>query len=203
MKTPKFKIETKAERVKKTNEQFANATLAEKRVMIAKHGLALLDARVIKPTKQTYVGEASSEMYSVEKDTPIEDMFYDVVENTGACDACALGTLLISTADLFDNITVGDFNDEDGLLHPELALKDYFTTAELMVIEAAFERSTKGGTLFGSYKYDHMLTNEHPSESEIKRAIRYGKTIDGPKKRLRAILQNIIDNNGQFVIPEQ
>ena len=59
-------------------------------------------------------------------------------------------------------------------------LKKYFTVPQLNLIEIAFEQTE----IF-----------KHPLKSK---AIKFGEQYKHPKSRLRAILNNILENNGVF-----
>ena len=100
------------------------------------------------------------------------------------CMTCALGSMMISHVRLFDNFTKGQFFrlEQNDCLD---CLGQYFDEDQLLDIESAY-----------------MLwdRNEH---METLAAYRFGRSIapakvDGKSKRLRAIMMNIIKNDGTF-----
>lgn len=116
------------------------------------------------------------------------------------CEVCALGACLISHVRLFDEVPltkVADFGRYDEYYDKEAGkgsfefksdrpvhiLKKYFSRHQLNMIEAAFEQNNPfGGDL-----------------EELSKAIEFTEGIYEPKDRLKAIMKNIVENDGTFV----
>lgn len=109
-------------------------------------------------------------------------------EEKKPCGACALGSMFLAKVDRFnkcdiDNTSFGATNDY--LVNVANHLTDAFTKHELGVIEAAFETRRLGL----AYKM----------RKSTKKAITFGSRFNDADVRLRAIMKNIIDNNGEFL----
>lgn len=121
------------------------------------------------------------------------------------CEVCALGACLLSTARLYDNMPADevfminrDYNwTTNSYKDPYLTLRrsdeetfadllsDVFDENQCSLIESAFERTCRG-----NYE-DH---------EEVCRAIEFGEKYDDDKKRMRAIMRNVIRNDGWFTV---
>lgn len=101
------------------------------------------------------------------------------------CPACALGNMLLSHVRIFDKITLYNLDEMNGDRDPIMdVLTDYFSEEQLDLIECAFE-----GEFWGNGEYDMDL---------VDKAIVFGNKYLDSKKRLRAIMLNIVKNNGTF-----
>ena len=104
------------------------------------------------------------------------------------CQVCALGACMISHVKLFDKVKMGDLKiDADPLYKNKLVsdrgdsiLGRFFDQDQIDKIETAFEAGTKNARPVG---YD---------------AEEFGRRYDEPKRRLKAIMANIIVNDGEF-----
>lgn len=116
------------------------------------------------------------------------------------CDVCALGALFVAHVDKRNEVQLFGDTDQFNQNRSQLAsrLRDYFSTLQLHLIEAAYER--------------RLTWNETDSERReikatpgidvmVRSAIDFGDKIDDRRKRLIAIMQNIIANNGKFCPP--
>ena len=107
------------------------------------------------------------------------------------CTVCALGSILLSKARLYNNVPTSNF--EAIYYHggrPEIveSLKDIFPIEQLDLIESAFEKDL----IFSSIISDSFI-------QEIKDAAMFGSEYKVAKDRLVAIMENIIENNGEFI----
>lgn len=120
------------------------------------------------------------------------------------CEVCALGSIFAcglqksmglslrgaAASDLEHECEVG-FNVtlDDEVVREQL--RPYFSLKQLYMIETAFE-----------YTYDYFnfhRASDGLDDQEIEVARAFGRKYMSPKKRLIAIMQNIVDNNGTFV----
>lgn len=98
------------------------------------------------------------------------------------CSVCAIGSCLLSYVHLFNNTTIGDLvykTDRHNIINK---LKGVFTEHQLDLIESAFENSDNNG-----YNPECKLYYTKYCTSHADR-----------KPLLRAIMKNIIKNNGIF-----
>jgi hypothetical protein len=125
--------------------------------------------------------------------TDLQDAIPSIENQVGKCNVCALGAAVLSKARLFDNVPIdGEAASYGGVISLDYddcfnGLKDIFSESQLQLIEAAFEG------------WDEGSWETNPA---IRRAVAFGeKYIDDDKKRMKAIMQNIIDNDGTFKPP--
>jgi|GEM_PF-3299686 len=126
----------------------------------------------------------------------------DSVLDKQQCQACALGTLFISRARIFNKIKICDIPDfQDGQItydnRPSSSalntqLQQYFDQQQLSLIEACFEGAPIGVA-------GRCLNSDEQVQEISERFITKYKTAES---RLIAILKNIISNDGLF-IPEK
>jgi hypothetical protein len=113
------------------------------------------------------------------------------------CEVCARGALFLSKIALRNNF---DFDLMTGTDHPTYALyaqmyfiqdvlDDTFSREQQYLIETAFE----GHSAF------RELRDDTPTQDDlIHRALKFHNRYKKDKTRLRAIMQNVIDNKGEF-----
>lgn len=102
----------------------------------------------------------------------------------GGCEVCALGALLLSKARLYDDVPISN----DGICITDClnGLTTVFSQRQLNLIEAAYE----GGRL------------DYDNSSLERSAVAFGEKYRDRKARMRAIMQNIVENQGKFVPPK-
>jgi hypothetical protein len=107
------------------------------------------------------------------------------------CEVCALGACVISQVKLFNKLPMSKLLSGDRPNTREInpnrdmvskSLSRFFSQEQLNLIETAFEA---GG---------HHLIVANPDPN----AVEFGRNYDSPKKRLKAIMGNIIVNDGEF-----
>ena len=119
----------------------------------------------------------------------------DEFQNIGSeCKVCALGAILLSKARLYDKIPI-NYKDTNYYVFREWligGLLDVFDREQLDLIEIAFEVS--------DYVVRSFVSYPTPDEALIHKAVQFGDNYPyHPTDRMRAIMNNIIDNNGHFV----
>jgi hypothetical protein len=121
------------------------------------------------------------------------------------CRVCALGACFLSYIRLYNNVTlselVGTFSNT--VTEGEVFESDYheisneldhiFSQAQLCLIETAFELHCINDD------YDCDDADGYTVEAEADAAVAFGRKYDDPKVRLKAIMKNIIKNNGEFI----
>jgi tRNA(Arg) A34 adenosine deaminase TadA len=105
------------------------------------------------------------------------------------CTMCARGALLISRIDKFNHLTWDDIGGRArvGQWNTTVALDGAFSNYELLVIECAFERTRDFMGFLSAGK-------PHGRDAEL-----FGKDHPDPDMRMLAIMQNIVDHDGDFV----
>lgn len=172
-------------RIKRSNEKFAAMSKAEKRVQIAKDVLLQIEAKRIKPQAGVYIQAKVKNTFAFGKewDDPIineKEQVQDTLKNA-TCDACALGSMFICAVDRHDRLRIKNLNTFAVSAYP----KDKNAEIEL------------GGSdmydyLSKFFSSDQLVAIEDAFEGDYK-------DISSDKKRLKAIMNNIIKNNGKFV----
>ena len=185
---------------------------AEKRKMIvkiAKDVIKQLDEGKYVPTLERYV---MTEYEELPGNTELQTVFKGKFQ----CDVCAMGALFVSATRLYNSAKVRNYarKDEDGHRFlqfetdgPNTAklLRKYFSNKQIALIETAYMSDedepiiSSGGRSYpvpseGSYEQNYEL-----AEIEFKEAANFGAKYDYDDERLRAIMENIIKNDGVFI----
>lgn len=152
---------------------FEKLSRSQKRVLIAKDALAQLNAEAYRSTQGCYVRPANGSCLTA--NTQLREQLPDI----GPCRVCARGALFLSAIRKANNFVLPA--DATSLVDEDLhEVEDrYWTRKELANIEAAFEG------------WDEPETKTHRFH------IKNGGAAN-PTGVLRAILKNIIKNNGNF-----
>ena len=175
----------------KLNEKFKKATKAQKRVMIAQDVLAQIKTK-------RYVAESGCWVQpninaACEKNLKDEDSVQELFakKKIKSCNVCALGGLFMSCTNFNNNTSFVELSDNlgDVLMEGEEfsnKLNKIFSYKQLRSIESYFENNE--GYFYNQREFDGIkaFCNAYPSE----------------KKRLKLIMENIVENNGTFV-PEK
>lgn len=199
-------------KVKSTNKKPKKLPQSKAARAVAIAQDVLLQLRKLKPTPGIY---AESECFMVKEDLSPEELQTLLQKRTiPACQVCALGAAMLAHVRLYDSVPadklltfypaptrrhyLAERNKDnnkceaqinfDGEL-PYRVLEQHFTHDQMEMIEAAFEadpsRYTAPATLL-------------PSEGFLSAAQDFGWQYRDSKKRLKAIMENIIENKGKF-----
>ena len=162
-------------RIEKTNELFNNSTKAEKRVMIAQDCIDRIKVALLEPQGQRII--RLPDWANVNKENV----------NNITCVVCAKGGLFASYVGRVNNFdeSCAISNSEDNPAHKKLL--EIFTLEQLAIIEYAFE-----GT-----QYIHSIDISDNLGGALREFyLDYGTD----EERLIAICENIIKNNGDFIL---
>ncbi len=152
------------------------STKKEKRIAILKDALAKLKKR--KFITGIYIRKG----WQTIKDFDVRDELQKhVVTMEKNCEVCMLGNLFLSQVYLYNDFNVGNYNDD--MARNDIFLSRYFSEKQLDLIEAAFE--TKD-----------IFLDMTP---QITKAIEFGKKYRRDRQRAKAILENMLENDGMFV----
>jgi len=210
-----MKITTKEQHLQKlrdNNEAFKTLSLPEKRVQVAKDILEQIKVGFLDPSRGRWLtfdglkqrGKHINPLYH--KIYTTKSVQAVVNKNCfDRCLACALGSLMLSCT-LHNNETqFGDTsltNIGGSILHNKLSngLNTIFSNRQLQLIELAFELG------FGYFKADNYTDMNDKTrywsaaqKKENNVAILFGSKYSTDKKRLVAIMRNIVTNKGLFV----
>jgi hypothetical protein len=162
-------------RIEKTNELFNSSTPEEKRVMIAQDCIDRIKAKLLDPQRQRIIR--------------LPNWAYVNKENVNSitCEVCAKGGLLASYVGRVNNFDESSniSNNDDNIAHNKLL--EIFTLEQLAIIENAFE----------GVKY---ILSVDISDSLGSALRKFYLDYETDEERLIAICENIIKNNGDFVL---
>lgn len=184
------------------------------RVLIAKDALQLLAAEFIEPHAGSYVENDVDYMH--EKD---ETPAHEVIDRMSGCQVCALGAALVAGIRRFNDAPIGDFlfrptygsdnrvsTIQRHFLSPDRKvvvgyLQRFFSREQLDLMEYVFEGQSFAYNLeYGDDQENAIVEYRDQIISGVDDYIEGWKDIRDTLL-LRAIFQNIIDNNGTFVVP--
>lgn len=167
---------------------FEKLSKKAKRVAIAQDVLKQLRRRGITAQKGVYA--------QFKGDCTVGE--YGVGGKVESCQVCALGAAFVSAACLgkgqslqeLYNLAGYGFRRSTPLPTIRETVERYFDIAQLDLIEASFEMD------------EGFLNQNEPTRKPSPkglRAVDFGKRYRGPRKRLVAIMKNVIDNDGEFL----
>lgn len=167
--------------------------LAKARVEIAKDVIAALSLGVIRPAAHSsYFYAAFKSFETAEKardeDRELRDVF--AKEELKTCEVCALGALFVAKIGRLDSFKlhresvsqIGSTSLHGGTIKDQL--NTFFSYEQMTLIECAFEIS------------DHHARSL--LADVVTAATRFGEEYTNDRSRLVAIMENIIQNNGEF-----
>ena len=174
------------EYVDQTNKAFKKSNKARRRVLLAKDGLLRLKEQNIM-ANNSYIVDLSRYNYNSEAS------FKDTVNNGHNCLVCAKGALLVSAVGRFNGYTNVELNfNSTKNAHKEL--EKYFTLEQLDMIEIAFE-----GRSFMGILAERMVNDIAEASDIYKKCEAFYTKYPNKDNRLKAILENIVENKGEFI----
>lgn len=115
-------------------------------------------------------------------DTVLELDLQDFLQRAGGkCCVCGIGSLVVAAAARYDNMKI-DLLEKKGVF---VAMKEYFSREQLQLIEIVYEKAD----------YDTELKS-----ADRERAVNMWPDVPSGTPRLRLIMENIVTNNGTFVV---
>lgn len=121
-----------------------------------------------------------SEEYNRTIQRSFKNFFKDNKNTT--CHVCAIGAAFVSLVNIEDRCSIMNMMHKYDTRH---RLEKYFGNYNMSLIESAFECTSIGDN----------------KDEFINEAANWGSKYSDPKKRLRAIMLNIIRNKGEFKLP--
>lgn len=188
--------QTAALRAKKpvplTNEKFHELTPAKKRIAIAKDVIAWLKSGKARAEKGTYLRVFG----------PDREIHNAPVVNGFTCKVCALGGLFATAAERGCFKLTDDDAGARGGQSMQAKLEPFFDKTQLALIECAFERSRHFYSKFAADGTEIVSPEKERAEwfgVAIVDSCTSCSNSERDGRVLRAIMQNIIDNGGEFI----
>lgn len=169
-------------RMRDRNRRFAAMSVERQRITIAKDVLAMLATKKILPQSDAGYTDLDWYTYKYKPETPLDAL---IATRVTTCDVCAVGAMFVATVMRHNCIALGDFDDLNWFHDIAKYLKKFFPKAQLALIEAAFE-----GTVI----------NGNAGLRKERAACEFRDRLPNDRDRLKAIMENIIANNGTFVL---
>jgi hypothetical protein len=172
---------------------------AKKRVLLAKDVLSLLQEGKIIAQQDKYFESKHIDLSTVSSEESFQKLLQ---EDKEPCEVCAVGSLLVCAVKRYNKAKIKDIrftshrDDDDNSLGSNDALcfmkilERYFSREQIVLIKSAFEKTSRGidSCFHGNLQPDDLLIAQE----------KY-KDMDSEQTMI-AIMQNIIDNNGTFVV---
>lgn len=162
--------------LKDKERRFKKMAKPRKRVAIASEVLSQLGVNRIEPTTQTH---ASVDSWKNGRPKTGSHLMTEIIK-AKKLSADAIGALFVGTALRDSNMTVSHTTSGTSLVSENQmtkTVKRYFSLSQIALIRGAFRVS---------------------SNPWLKDAAKFGKKFSSRKDRLKAIMSNIVDNNGTF-----
>jgi hypothetical protein len=136
-------------------------------------------------TTGTYV---QLDTFNCNRDIDLNESFKQVFKEDKniVCDVCALGSAFVSLVNIENKCSVNQMKNVSGMFE---RLAKHFGYDNLALMESAFECISMG-------RGESSL-----SDDTLDVAAAWGRRYADDKQRLRAIMLNVIRNNGDFKIP--
>lgn len=179
-------------RISDRNYRFNKMTSEQKRVTIAKDVIALLNAEKLVASCGTYLEFSDAKLkdkywgdgYEDPKDGTADVKIHSLIESSPSCEVCGIGACFVAAVRRADKCTVGDMSNPNDDSFMRDYLKQWFSRDQIQLVEAAFETDS----VF-CYTQDEDL---------VERAVAFGFKFTNDSDRLKAIMENIIENEGIF-----
>lgn len=194
------------ESIKKANALFKKLSPAQKRVHIAKDVIAQLKSKKYKARAGDYLKINLTKETLPQSES--EQLICSLSDKNVTCECCARSAIFASAVRNFNSVKISDVDtSSDGLsnihYNEEIILegyeterveKEYFSPNQLVLIESCFEQNVLNN--FNVKETDSFF-------EDVCAAAEYGNSFKSPEKRMIEIMNNIIENDGEFVIPDK
>jgi len=174
-----------------------NLSRREMRIEIAKDAVAQIRSGKMKVSTGNYF---SLDTYSVNLQSQVCDVL-----KTKPCEVCALGSMFASSVNKYNDLLVNDLsfhnvNERINISRETTVrrLSKYFDTHQLNLIEYFFERRNVLNELWPAISV--ALHRKH-APIDLEKLVDHYFNSSYAANNLIKILQNIIANDGDFVIP--
>jgi hypothetical protein len=186
---------------KKKEIDFDSLTKAQKRVVIAKDVIKQINAKQLIAKPGWYI---SLDMSDFTSSMSIKDNYSKIKE----CRVCALGACLMATTKFANVLNFSDIGRDIHSLDNDNVKKvfsEIFSPDQLLLIEQAFEGVSRTASRFANKVLKQSQLSgimEDRCDTFFKknggRMFDQKKTDKSADDRLKAIMRNIVENNGTF-----
>lgn len=200
------------QQIKEWNNYFTKLSPEQKRIAIAKDVLEQIKVNKYNALGRSYITPIYNEEI-LDDDASVQSNFDEI-----SCECCALGAMFMSNVKFNNQCTIEDINGITFHISKKISkdLTLYFTIEQLMLIECAFEKWDSewliGHQDFDDHGYitDGLFAGNDFIDFEsglstiemselIDKAYNYTADVEDPNERLKKIMENIIENNGEFI----
>lgn len=184
-----FRVKTEKKEKVYTVEEFNALPKDKQKVIIAKDVIAQLNANKYVASKGNWI----KALVGHNLEGSVRDNF-DEIES---CTVCALGACLLSAVKYKNELEFSDLNNNSFTQNSKVAnlFTSIFTPSELKIIEGAFEGGNNAYT-----KMSFKVTAPKTTGEELTKFHKFYNSYENDDQRLRALMQGIIDNNGEVKI---
>lgn len=174
-------------------------------VDIAKDVIRLLDRKQIKSSNDVPSCYVDSEQFIYHKPMAKPRSLQRAIKlkSYRPCQVCALGALFVSYVDQANGVMTNEPLNDLRTIYAKL--RPYFSDKQLALIETAFEtRVMRNRDELDPAKTGSFLSipdSDTPyggNYAVAQKAARFGMQFEKREDRIRAIMKNIIDNDGKF-----
>ena len=167
-------------------------TAAGKRVRIAQDALEQLRLKKLISTPGTYLDFVclnKQDDFGNFEDAADRSVHAVLATKGEACEVCALGSLLVGLSK-----NNGDFRSAENIKND---LSKYFSNEQMSLVEAFYENDITFLCSGLDWPEDDLWEDQYSSEPLERFQTKYPNDT----KRLKTILENIVENRGEFVPP--
>jgi len=197
-----YEIMSIQEEITKRNEIWKSSNTAQRRVLVAKDVIERLNSNQISAEEGNWCSfpEEQKEGESVQ----------EVILKGERCSACGIGSIFLSLISYVNQLTFTDkdlygFNmmtDYENETVEYKKLKNVFSDSQLKLIEQSFEGG-RGFFEFDSDVQDYLFYDDYDKPTYRGAAIqiaalRFYEKYPSENERLKAIMENIVENGGAF-----
>lgn len=174
-----------------SKKKFDSLLINEKRITIAKDVLDRISLNQFMPVAGSFFNRRGR---SFDSSSNIKN---ELMKRDASCEVCVKGALFLGFIGIVDSYNTIDLNTDGQRLDSQemKLLEDVFTKKQLSLIETAFEGAT--------YPWNENLTEKEFGSCysfylKYYEAGVYESHYASSKSRLKAICNNVINNNGTF-----
>lgn len=194
-------------KLEQKNAEFAKMTKKQQRVTIAADVIADLRTRKLVADTGRYLFDSFNvtkedgwETCKLPDDMDLAEIQYGELAEAGTCTVCGIGALFVDAVKRHDKYTA-DLAEAEQPSQREIHdyLGKWFSVKQLLLVESAFETREFLDDDYSGYGDDEDRT---PSDEDLAAAVIFGRRFSTPDKRMKAIMKNIIENDGTFKPPK-
>jgi hypothetical protein len=180
--------------IARDNAAFEKMTPSEKRVAIARDVIAQLAAERLVAVPGIWLD------FNVTDNEPDQDPeLQTILKSTDQCEGCALGGMFMCAVERANKLKLSELDEPDTGTASQSDvfsyMRKFFSREQLNLIEVCFEQGNGAGNV-GSDAHDQAMVFFGEAEYE-------GDCSASANDRMRLIMENIVANNGKFVVTKK